>query len=53
MLTIWILAQVIEAVTHHSYVENYYKFLAEPIIWRHSAFFNEKPYIKNMATGYK
>ncbi|MBW5903190.1 serine hydrolase domain-containing protein [Staphylococcus haemolyticus] len=48
-----VLAQVIEAVTHHSYVENYYKFLAEPYHLEHSAFFNEKPYKKNMATGYK
>lgn len=48
-----VLAQVIEAVTHHSYVENYYKLLAEPYHLEHSAFFNEKPYKKNMATGYK
>lgn len=48
-----VLAQVIEAVTHHSYVENYYKFLAEPYHLEHSAFFNEKLYKKNMATGYK
>lgn len=48
-----VLAQVIEAVTHHSYVENYYKFLAEPYHLENSAFFNEKPYKKNMATGYK
>lgn len=48
-----VLAQVIEAVTHHSYVENYYKFLAEPYHLEHSAFFNEKPYKKIMATGYK
>ncbi len=48
-----VLAQVIEAVTHHSYVENYYKFLAELYHLEHSAFFNEKPYKKNMATGYK
>ncbi|WP_322781381.1 serine hydrolase domain-containing protein, partial [Staphylococcus haemolyticus] len=41
-----VLAQVIEAVTHHSYVENYYKFLAEPYHLEHSAFFNEKPYKK-------
>ena len=34
-----VLAQVIEAVTHHSYVENYYKFLAEPYHLEHSAFF--------------
>ncbi|RIO65856.1 class A beta-lactamase-related serine hydrolase [Staphylococcus haemolyticus] len=48
-----VLAQVIEAVTHHSYVENYYKLLAEPYHLEHSAFFNEKHYKKNMATGYK
>lgn len=48
-----VLAQVIEAVTHHSYVENYYKLLAEPYHLEHSAFFNEKPYKKDMATGYK
>lgn len=48
-----VLAQVIEAVTHQSYVENYYKLLAEPYHLEHSAFFNEKPYKKNMATGYK
>ncbi|MCE5035252.1 serine hydrolase domain-containing protein [Staphylococcus haemolyticus] len=48
-----VLAQVIEAVTHHSYVEYYYKLLAEPYHLEHSAFFNEKPYKKNMATGYK
>lgn len=48
-----VLAQVIEAVTHHSYVENYYKLLAEPYHLEHSAFFNEKPYKKNMTTGYK
>lgn len=48
-----VLAQVIEAVTHHSYVENYYKLLAEPYHLENSAFFNEKPYKKNMATGYK
>ena len=32
--------------------KNYYKFLAEPYHLEHSAF-NEKPYKKNMATGYK
>ncbi|RIO69471.1 serine hydrolase, partial [Staphylococcus borealis] len=46
-------AQVIESVTHQSYVENYYKYLAEPYHLEHSAFFNEKPFKENMATGYK
>ncbi|MBF2756947.1 MULTISPECIES: serine hydrolase [unclassified Staphylococcus] len=48
-----VLAQVIESVTHQSYVENYYKYLAEPYHLEHSAFFNEKPFKENMATGYK
>ncbi len=48
-----VLAQVIEKVTHKSYVENYYEGLAKPNGLDNSAFFNEKPYQKYMATGYK
>lgn len=48
-----VLAQVIENVTHKSYAENYYNALAKPYKLEHSAFFNEKPYKKYMATGYK
>ncbi|GGG87502.1 class A beta-lactamase-related serine hydrolase [Staphylococcus pragensis] len=48
-----VLAQVIEKVTHKSYVENYYEEIAKPNDLNNSAFFNEKPYQKYMATGYK
>ncbi|MDU2098595.1 MAG: serine hydrolase domain-containing protein, partial [Staphylococcus sp.] len=48
-----VLAQVIEVVTHKPYAANYYDDLAQPFSLQHSAFFNEKPYKKNMATGYK
>ena len=48
-----VLAQVIEVVTHKPYAANYYDDLAQPFSLQHSAFFNEKPYKKYMATGYK
>lgn len=48
-----VLAQVIEVVTHKPYAANYYDDLAQPFSLQHSAFFNEKPYKKYMAIGYK
>ncbi|MCI2947394.1 beta-lactamase family protein [Staphylococcus caledonicus] len=48
-----VLAQVIEVVTHKSYTQNYYERIGQPYKLEHSAFFNEKAYKHNMATGYK
>ena len=47
-----VLAQVI-VVTHKSYAANYYDDLANHLVYNIVLSFNEKPYKKYMATGYK
>ncbi|EHJ08473.1 serine hydrolase domain-containing protein [Staphylococcus simiae] len=48
-----VLAKVIEVVTKQTYAENYYNRLADPLNLNHSAFYDEKPFKKYMAKGYK
>ncbi|HEC2168874.1 TPA: beta-lactamase family protein [Staphylococcus delphini] len=48
-----VLAKVIENVTGQSYVQNYYRYIANPFKLMHSAFFDDERYKGDMAKGYR